>query len=134
MRQNNIYVLCKILDVDEAWMMGFDAPMERTPDEYRNSANIFHYVVKDDSMLPLLDVYDIAHVYKKNTYKDGETILFTLDNTEYIRKIVENNNLIELHAMNPYYPILKYSKEELKNKKFTIIGKVIKAENKSAFK
>lgn len=34
-RQNNIYILCKILDVDEAWMMGFDVPMERTPDELR---------------------------------------------------------------------------------------------------
>ncbi len=34
-RQNNIYILCKILNVDEAWMMGFDVPMERTPDELR---------------------------------------------------------------------------------------------------
>ena len=34
-RQNNIYILCKILNVDEAWIMGFDVPMERTPDELR---------------------------------------------------------------------------------------------------
>lgn len=34
-RQNNIYILCKILNVDEAWIMGFDVPMQRTPDELR---------------------------------------------------------------------------------------------------
>ena len=26
-RQDNIYILCKILNVDEAWMMGFDVPI-----------------------------------------------------------------------------------------------------------
>ncbi len=30
-RQDNISILCKILDVDEAWIMGFDVPMKRTP-------------------------------------------------------------------------------------------------------
>lgn len=35
-RQKNIYILCKILNVDEAWIMGFDVPMKRTPDEIRN--------------------------------------------------------------------------------------------------
>lgn len=34
-RQNNIYILCKVLNVDETWLMGFDVPMERTPDELR---------------------------------------------------------------------------------------------------
>ena len=133
-RQNNIYILCKILNVDEAWIMGFDVPMERTPDEYRNQENIEKYTTKDDSMLPLLGLYDIAYIYKQNTYISGETILFTLDNKEFIRKIINNNNIIEFHAMNPYYPIMKYSKEELEKKDFEIIGKVIKVENKSAFK
>ena len=45
-----------------------------------------------------------------------------------------NNGIIEFHAMNPYFPVLKYSNEELKKKNFIVIGKVIKVENKSAFK
>lgn len=36
-RQNKIYILCKILNIDEAWLMGFDVPMERTPDELRGT-------------------------------------------------------------------------------------------------
>lgn len=97
--------------------------------------NLFtQYVVKDSSMAPLLDKEDIAHIFKKDDYKTGETILFSIDNIEYIRKIIDYGDYVEFHAMNPYYPIIKYTKAELKEKKFTVIGKVIKAENKSAFK
>ena len=28
-RQNNLYILAKILNVDEAWLMGYDVPKER---------------------------------------------------------------------------------------------------------
>lgn len=133
-KQDNVYILARALNVNESWLMGFDAPMERIPDELRNDDNIFQYSAIDSAMLPLLDVGDIAYIYKKDSFENGETILFTLDQVEYIRKIIAIDNIIEFHAMNPYYPILKYSKEELDTKNFKIIGKVIKVENKSAFK
>lgn len=133
-RQDNIYILCKILNVDEAWMMGFDVPMERTPDELRTNNDIFQYTATDSAMLPLLDIGDIAFIQKCNKYESGQTILFKLDNKEYIRKITDNNDSIEFQAMNVYYPIMKLTKEELKKKNFQVIGKVIKVENKSAFK
>jgi len=44
-----------------------------------------------------------------------------------IRKIISKENGFELQAMNPYYPI--ENTKELK-----IIGRIIKAENRSAFK
>lgn len=97
--------------------------------------NLFiQYIAKDSSMAPLLDKDDIAHIFKKDDYKTGETILFNIDNKEYIRKIIDYGNYVEFHAMNPYYPIIKYTKAELKEKNFIVIGKVIKSENKSAFK
>lgn len=34
-KQQGIYALSKALDVSEAWLMGFDVPMERTPDDER---------------------------------------------------------------------------------------------------
>ena len=133
-RQDNIYILCKILNVDEAWIMGFDVPMERTPDEARTNNGTFQYTAVDSSMFPLLDVGDIAFIQKTSNYENGQTILFRLDNVEYIRKVTDTNNTIEFHAMNVYYPILKFTKEELNSKSFQMIGKVIKVENKSAFK
>lgn len=133
-RQDNIYVLCKILNVDEAWLMGFDVPMERTPDELRSNNDIFQYNAIDSAMSPLLDIGDIAFIKKSIEYENGQTILFRLDNKEYIRKIITNNDIIEFQAMNIHYPVLRFSKNELKLRKFQIVGRVIKVENKSAFK
>lgn len=133
-RQDNIYILCKILNVDEAWLMGFDVPMERTPDELRTNNDIFQYNAIDSAMSPLLDIGDIAFIRKSPTYENGQTILFRLDNKEYIRKIIDYDNTVEFQAMNIHYPTLKFTKEELSSKKFQVVGKVVKVENKSAFK
>ena len=37
-RQDNIYVLSKVLNVNEAWLMGYDVNIERIPDEQRRKA------------------------------------------------------------------------------------------------
>ena len=34
-KQNNIYQLAKVLNVNEAWLMGYDVSIERVPDELR---------------------------------------------------------------------------------------------------
>lgn len=131
-KQDNIYILAKALDINEAWLMGFDTNIDRTPDEDRTQ--IMTYISTDDSMLPLLGVDDVAYVQPQETFISGDTIYFKLENKNMIRKIIDYKDYVEFHAMNPYYPILKYTKEELKEKNFIIIGKVIKVENKSAFK
>lgn len=129
-RQDNIYVLSKILDVDEGWLMGFDVPIARKTE----SSNIFQYTMTDKSMYPLLDINDIAYILRKNNFASGETILFTLEKEEYIRRIIEIDNYYEFQAFNSYFPIMKYTKKKLNKKDFRVIGKVIKAENQSAFK
>ena len=99
-------------------------------DKLNPSKEYFAYKVSDDSMLPLLDVGDLAIVCKQNNYENGKTYLIMInDNIVCIRKIIIVQDIIELHAMNPYYPVKKLS-----NNDFKIIGRVIKAENKSAFK
>lgn len=131
-KQDNIYILAKALDINEAWLMGFDVDINRVPDNERSQ--VITYSVEDDSMLPLLGIDDIAYISPKEDFSSGETIYFRLDNKNYIRKAIKKDGIIEFYAMNPDYPILKYSNEELEEKNFTIIGKVIKVENKSAFK
>ena len=113
--------------------MGFDVPMERTPDNVRVN-NVFQYTATDSAMFPLLDIGDIAFVEKTINCKSGQTILFTLDNKDYIRKIIKDKDFVELQAMNAYYPIIRLSKEEIIKRNFKIIGRVIKVENTSAFK
>lgn len=131
-KQDNIYILAKALNINEAWLMGFDTNIDRIPDNERTQ--IMTYTSTDDSMLPLLGVDDVAYIQPQETYMSGETVYFRIENKLMIRKIINKDDIIEFHAMNPYYPILKYTTKELKEKEFVVIGKVIKVENKSAFK
>ena len=131
-KQTNIYILAKALNINEAWLMGFDTNIDRVPDNERTQ--IMTYTSTDDSMLPLLGIDDVAYIQPQETYVSGETIYFRLENKLMIRKIINKDDVIELHAMNPYYPMLKYTTKELEEKEFVVIGKVIKVENKSAFK
>lgn len=93
-------------------------------------------IQNDNSMAPLLDITDIAIIHMQSNYDNGQTCLISLDDSlVLIRKIlVLSNNTIELHAMNPYCPVIVLSNEEIIKRNFNVIGKVIRAENNTAFK
>jgi repressor LexA len=101
-----------------------------------NPANqYFAYKTNDDSMLPLLGSGDIAIIEKTETYNNGETCLMSLDtNNILIRKIIDLNEYIELQIPIPYSRPITLTKEEMKDRNFKILGKVIRVENSSAFK
>lgn len=61
-RQNNVYILAKILDVDEAWLMGFDVPMTRTPDESRCNNSDFRFASYNGIDTKDLDEKDIEEI------------------------------------------------------------------------
>lgn len=85
------------------------------------------FIVRDDSMLPLLGKEDTAIIEKCSDITNNKIYLLLNDNKILIRKIlILDNNEYELEPLNPYFP-----KE--KNKDMHIIGKVIRAEMKSAF-
>lgn len=102
--------------------------------------NYFEFITEDDSMFPLLDVGDIALIYKQNKIdatdnKNKGTYLLKLNGKNTIRKIVldEENNTYQLVAMNTCCKTTYVSTENIYNE-ITILGKVVKAENESAFK
>lgn len=96
--------------------------------------NYFEYTVEDDAMFPILDIGDTALVYKKETIENNATYLIKLNNSYTIRKIVESTDKTYyiLSAMNYGYKPITIKKDDIK--KIKIIGKVVKAENRSAFK
>lgn len=87
----------------------------------------FALKIKDNSMLPILGIDDIAIITDNFEFSSGHTYLISLNNNTMIRKVLFNNGEYELQAMNPYYPIEKI-------KELIIYGKVIQAQNQSAFK
>lgn len=99
------------------------------PFEWDRIHSYFGYEVQDDSMLPLLDVGDIAIIEKTDKYENGQTYLCSLDNKEIlIRKLLDFKDYIELQTVFPYNKPLQITKDDIINRSFTILGKVVKAE------
>lgn len=94
----------------------------------------FEFVAEDDAMFPLLDIGDVAIVHKQNYISNGATHLIRLDNKNTIRKIFFNENKTSyiLTAMNACYKDIELKISDIN--KIDIIGRVVKVENRSAFK
>lgn len=99
-----------------------------------DNTNYFEFVSEDDAMYPLLDIGDVALVYKQSYIEDGATFLINMDNKNTIRKFIldETKKYYKLIAMNGCYKDIIIKKDELS--KIKILGKVVQAKNKSAFK
>ena len=68
-KQRNIYKLAKALNVNEAWLMGYDVPMERLMIEEKDSKNIIASNLKKiraDKMLRYADIYALSGVSKED--------------------------------------------------------------------
>ena len=87
----------------------------------------FALQINDNYMLHLLGIGDIAIITEEFNFESGQTCLILTNNIVMIRKVIKTEDFYELQAMNPYYTIEK-------TKELKIYGKVIKAENNSAFK
>lgn len=90
-------------------------------------SNTFALQIKDNSMLPLLGIDDIAIITRDFVFESGQTCLILYNNIFMIRKVLKENQGYTLQAMNAYYPIERTND-------LIFLGKVIKAENNSAFK
>ncbi len=107
--------------------------------EERRDDNYFEFIAEDDAMFPLLDVGDIAIIFKQEKIdniptKSKGTYLISLDHKRTIRKIIlsEDETYYTLVAMNACYKSIDIPKNLLYDR-IQILGKVVKSENKSAF-
>ena len=101
---------------------------EKNIDEY------YALQVTDDSMLPLLSKGDLVIVHSQDDVESGQTAVVLINGEEAtVKKVIKTNEGIELHAMNPYYPIKKFTFEDMKNIPVKIIGRVKEAKIKGAF-
>ena len=90
--------------------------------------------ITGDSMLPLLSEGDLVIVHSQDDVESGQTAVILINGEEAtVKKIIKTNEGIELHAMNPYYPIKKFTFEDMKNIPVKIIGRVRQAKIKGIF-
>lgn len=108
---------------------------EETIKGYEKNINEYYALtVSGESMLPLLDDGDLVIFHKQDDIETGQTAIILIENEEAIvRKVIKTNEGIELHAMNPYYPIRKFTLDEMQKNSVKIIGRVREAKIKGAF-
>ncbi len=90
--------------------------------------NYFGLLVKGDSMAPLFDEGDYLIIHKtENEFDNGKVCIVLIDNEEAtVKKVIKTNVGIELHAFNPYYPVKKFSYEEMEKLPVKIVGVVVR--------
>lgn len=108
---------------------------ENTVKGYEKNINEYYALkVTGDSMLPLLSEGDLVIVHDQDDVESGQTAVVLINGEEAtVKKVIKTNEGIELHAMNPYYPIKKFTFEDMKNIPIKIIGRVKEAKIKGAF-
>lgn len=123
-RMDKVELLANYLNINVSNLIG---------NENQNN-NYFEFVAEDDAMYPLLDVGDIALVYKQDYIEDKATLLIIMDNKKTIRKFIlsDNKTYYRLVSMNGYYKDININIDDIN--KIKVLGKVIKSENKSAYK
>ncbi len=91
--------------------------------------NFFALLIDTDKMFPLLDINDIAIIQKSDELENGQIVaVYSITKECYlIGKLFKYENIIELSYLNS-----KSERFIINDIKF--LGKVIKAENQSAFK
>lgn len=68
--------------------------------------------VRGDSMSPTIEDGDRILVKRQDSVENGSIAVVMIGDDAFVKKIKFEKNCIELHSINPYYPVKKFEKEE----------------------
>ena len=103
-------------------------------DNVSEPENYYALQVSGDSMEPLFSDGDIAIVHRQDDFDSGNTCIVLVNGDEAtVKKVIKTDDGIDLIAMNPYYPVRHFSKNEMNEIPVKIIGKVVEARKRKAF-
>lgn len=115
-------------------VIGYITDKDTIKDYEKNINEYYALKVIGDSMLPLLSEGDLVIVHDQDDVDSGQTAIVLINGEEAtIKKVIKTNEGIELHSMNPYYPIKKFTFDDMKKIPIKIIGRVKEAKIKGAF-
>lgn len=103
-------------------------------DNVSEPENYYALQVSGDSMEPLFSDGDIAIVHRQDDFDSGNTCIVLVNGDEAtVKKVIKTDDGIDLIAMNPYYPVRHFTRNEMNEIPVKIIGKVIEARKRKAF-
>lgn len=89
----------------------------------------FWLKVSGDSMAPRIDDGDYLLIRKQTSLDSGDVGVFVVDGQEgVVKKVIYDENNIELISFNPYYPPMKFSGPDVQ--RVTVCGKVVESKRK----
>lgn len=104
---------------------------EEISDDIAHTGEIFALRINGDSMEPVIHNHSTVIVRQQDDAAHGDIIIVEIDGKETTcRRLMKYRDGIRLISENAAYRTLYYTNEELKDKPFQIIGKVIEARNK----
>lgn len=81
--------------------------------------------VQGDSMFPKIEDGDVIQVRKQTSVESGALAVVLLDKTEgMVKKVVYGKDWIELHSINPMYPVRRFEGKEVT--RISVVGLVRK--------
>lgn len=85
--------------------------------------------VKGDSMFPKIEDGDIIQVHKQTSVDSGSIAVVLLDEDEgLVKKVVYGPDWIELHSINPMYPVQRFEgRNVLRLRVVGLVKKIIKS-------
>lgn len=79
--------------------------------------------VQGDSMYPKIEDGDLIQVHKQDSVDSGEIAVVLLDGEEgLVKKVIYGPTWIELHSINPMYPVQRFEDADVLRLK--VVGKV----------
>lgn len=91
-KQDNLYLLAKVLDVNEAWLMGYDVDINRIPDNLRNSEITLKELYKDT--VPLLGTVKAGYNYLvSENILDYIPVTFKKEDDNYYALKIKGNSM-----------------------------------------
>lgn len=84
--------------------------------------------VKGDSMAPTIEDGDRILVRRRDSVDSGSVAVVMIGDEAFVKKIKYGRGWVELHSINPYYPVRRFEKESANDVR--VVGAVIEVSKK----
>lgn len=97
-----------------------------------DDAQYFALRIRGNSMEPLIRYGEIVIVRKQDEYNDGDIVIALVNGNEGVCKLLEyrDNGGICLRSLNPDYPPMVFSREQIENLPVRIMGRCVERRGK----
>ncbi|MBR5091774.1 MAG: helix-turn-helix domain-containing protein [Ruminiclostridium sp.] len=84
--------------------------------------------VKGDSMAPTIEDGDRILVRRRDSVDSGSVAVVMIGDEAFVKKVKFGRDWVELHSINPYYPVRRFEKESAADVR--VVGAVVEVSKK----